>query len=309
MTARASVVICTHNRADLLGGAIRSVLDQDVDPGVFDILVVDNASTDATHGVAASFGDRIRYVHETWLGLAAARNTGWEMAAGEIVVFLDDDAVAGPGWLRAILDVFAEVQPRPGCAGGPVHPIWGAPRPAWLADELLTSLTILDWSDRAHAITDLRQEWLAGANLAVRRDILAALGGFAFGLDRSGARLLSSGDVYLQKQIVNAGLDVWYDPRIAVQHHVPVARLGMAWFKERYFAQGLSDAIMQMRDEDLRGKPVQRARAAIREAARFLSTPRDLAALVRVGDGPAAFRRHCFARIRLGHVAGLLGAV
>jgi len=305
---RASVILCTHNRANRLAGAVGSAIDQDEDPDIFEILVVDNASTDATRSTVESFGSRVRYVHEPRLGLAHARNTGWRHAQGEVAAYLDDDAVADAGWLRAILAAFGRAR-SPGCAGGPVRPMWEAPRPPWLADELLTSLTILDWPGGPHAITDLRAEWLAGANLAVGRALLETIGGFVEGLDRSGTRLLSSGDVYLQKQIAARGGIIWYDPAIAVTHAVPESRLTRAWFRERYWAQGLSDAMMQILEEDLHGHPWRRARTAVGEAARLLARPRDVKTLIHAGEDAAAFRDHCFARIRLGHVAGLAGAV
>jgi glycosyltransferase involved in cell wall biosynthesis len=305
---RASVILCTHNRANRLAAAVKSAIDQDENPDTFEILVIDNASTDATRSISESFGSRVRYVHEPRLGLAHARNTGWRHARGEIAAYLDDDAVADAGWLRAILAAFDRAR-SPGCAGGPVRPLWEAPRPPWLADELLTSLTILDWPGGPHAIADLRTEWLAGANLAVPRALLEMIGGFAQGLDRSGTRLLSSGDVYMQKQIAARGCILWYDPAIAVTHAVPVNRLTRAWFRERYWAQGLSDAMMQILEEDLRGHPLRRARAAVGEAARLLARPHDVKTLIHTGEGAAEFRDHCFARIRLGHVAGLAGAV
>lgn len=305
---RASVVLCTHNRAGRLDAALRSAVEQDAEGAAFEIIVVDNASTDDTRDVAGRFADRVRYIHEPKLGLANARNTGWQNANSRIVAYLDDDAIAEPGWLGAILRVFERPAP-PGCAGGPVRPIWEAARPPWLADELLSALTILDWPGGAHAITDLDKQWLAGANLAVRREVLERVGGFAPGLDRSGVRLLSSGDVFLQRQIAVLGQVVWYEPDIAAQHTVPASRLTRDWFRERYWAQGLSDAMMQILEQDLRNHPARRLRAAAGRALRLLSSPRDVASLLRPGENAAAFRDHCFARIRAAHVAGLGGAV
>lgn len=305
---RASVIVCTHNRAGRLVAALRSAIEQDTDAAAFEIIIVDNASTDDTRDVAARLADRVRYIQEPRLGLANARNTGWQNANSQIIAYLDDDAIAEPDWLRAILRVF-DRPARPGCAGGPVHPIWEAPRPPWLADELLSALTVLAWPGGAHAITDLDKQWLAGANLAVRRDVLEQVGGFAPGLDRSGARLLSSGDVFLQKQIADLGHVVWYEPDIAVRHTVPASRLTRAWFRERYWAQGLSDAMMQILEQDLQHHPVKRLHATARQALRLLSRPRVVASLVHPGATPGAFRDHCFARIRAAHVAGLGGAV
>lgn len=302
-----SAVICTHNRAWYLKGAIESLLDQDLAGDAYEIVVVDNRSTDTTPEVVRGYGGRLRYIHEPKLGLAHARNTGWRTARGRWVALLDDDAIAQPNWLRTIVEVFETVRPEPGCVGGPVNAIWDAPRPRWLSDELLTSLAIIRWTDAAHAISDLSREWLAGVNLAVARAALEEVGGFATGLDRSGNRLLSSGDVFLQRQIMATGRAAWYDPRVTVGHHIAAARLRPRWFRQRYYAQGLSDTKMQLLQGHLRAPA--RIQAAVREAISLLWRPSEVAALFRRADDPAAFTAHCFALIRVGHIAGLLGAV
>jgi glycosyltransferase involved in cell wall biosynthesis len=307
MPPRISAVICTHNREQYLPSAINSLLDQDFDHDAYEIIVVDNRSADATLEIVAGYGERVRYVHEPKLGLAHARNAGWKSARGRWVALLDDDAIADRSWLRIIVQIFETVRPEPGCVGGPINPIWEAPRPRWLSDQLLTSLSILRWTDAGHTISDLCQEWLAGVNLAVPRAVLEEVGGFVVGLDRSGTRLLSSGDVFLQRRIMVSGRAAWYDPRVNVSHHVPAARLRPQWFRQRYYAQGLSDAKMLLIQERLSTRA--RVGAAFRETIALLRRPADVAALFRRADDPAAFTAHCFALIRVGYIAGLLGAV
>jgi glycosyltransferase involved in cell wall biosynthesis len=307
MPQQISAIICTHNRARYLARAIDSLLDQDLSPGAYEIVIVDNCSTDATREVVEGYRERVRYIHEPELGLAHARNTGWRGARGGWIALLDDDAIASPSWLRAILEVFEGVRPEPGCVGGPVNAIWEAPRPRWLSDELLTGLAIIRWTDIPHPISDLSREWLAGVNLAISRSVLEEVGGFVAGLDRSGSRLLSSGDVFLQRQIMATGRAAWYDPRITVSHHIASTRLRPRWFRQRYYAQGLSDIKMRLLHDHLRASA--RARAAVREAIGLLRRPSEVAALLRRADDPAAFTAHCFALIRLGHIAGLLGVV
>jgi glucosyl-dolichyl phosphate glucuronosyltransferase len=302
-----SAVICTHNRARYLPQAIDSLLAQDLSTSAYEVVVVDNRSTDATCQIVAGYGKRVRYVHEPELGLAHARNTGWRSALGRWVALLDDDAIADPSWLRVIVEVFETVRPEPGCVGGPVNAIWEAPRPRWLSNELLKSLAIIRWTDAAHAIANLSREWLAGVNLAIPRIVLEEVGGFVAGLDRTGTRLLSSGDVFLQRQIMATGRAAWYDPRVNVRHHIPAARLHPQWFRQRYYAQGLSDTKMRLLEEHLGARA--RAGAAVRETIAMLRRPSEVAALLRRADDPGAFTAHCFALIRLGHIAGLMGAV
>lgn len=308
MSPVTSVVICTHNRAAYLAKAIQSVVDQCLPWDDYEVIVVDNRSTDDTREVVDRFSDRapLRYVFEPMLGLSRARNAGWRNAHGRYVAYLDDDAVAAPGWLRAIRDTFETVVPTPGCVGGRVAPIWEAPRPPWLSDEILTSLTVIDWSDTPHVIQNLDAEWLVGANIAFPRDVLTRMDGFHPGLDRAGTNLLSGGDVFLQKQIARAGYDCFYQPTVAVSHHVPAARLRKSWFVRRYYWQGVSDAAMQITREHPSAR--HRAREALVSAARVARSPHAMAGLVLPGANGKRFTRACFTLIAGGHVTGLLGA-
>jgi glycosyltransferase involved in cell wall biosynthesis len=286
---------------------MRSVLEQDAAGVPFELLVVDNRSTDDTRQlVEACAAPPVRYVFEPNLGLCHARNTGWRTARGRYVAYLDDDAVAEPGWLRVMAEAF-EARPGVGIVGGRVEPIWEGARPPWLADEVALSLTIVDWSPVPHLIADLRRQWLVGANMAVRADVLREVGGFHPRLDRVGSRMLSSGDVYLQKQTVARGYRCLYAPAMAVRHAVPASRLTKQWFRRRYYSQGLSDAVMQLLDG--RSSPRARAGTAARMAARLVTRPRDLGALLLPTSDPERFARKCLAWITVGHVAGLLGAV
>ena len=303
-----SVVICTYNRADLLDRAIRSVVEQPLKAGKHEIIVVDNGSTDRTREVVRRFesSGSLRYVFEAEMGLCNARNTGWRQAQGRYVAYLDDDAIASPGWLAAIEEAFATT-PGAGIVGGRVAPVWEAERPAWLSDDIAMSLTIVDWSDRPKLILDVRSEWLVGANMALPATVLADTGGFHPLLDRVGTRMLSSGDVFLQKQILRRGYSCLYHPAMAVRHLVPKSRLEKGWFIRRYFSQGLSDAAMQLIEET--PSIARRVFLALSMALGLLGSPRKIRNLVSPGNDPTRFTEKCFSLIKVGHMAGLLGAL
>ena len=306
MEKRISAVICTHNRARYLPKAILSLANQDLPKEAYEILIVDNHSTDETPKIVEGFAGigNIRYIHEPVIGLSHARNTGRQKAKAPLVAYLDDDAVASPGWLGKICQVFETTDPKPGCVGGKVMPIWEAPRPAWLGDDLLCSLTVLDWSGSPHAIDNLNSEWLAGANIAFPKDLLERIGGFTPHLDRAGPRLLSSGDVFLEKQIQKAGYPCFYDPEVAVLHHIPASRLTQSWFVRRHYFQGVSDAAMQLISES--PSKGLRWRLAAENAIGLLRQPGALPDLVGFTNNPDRFTRKCFRLIALGHVAGLI---
>lgn len=304
-----SAIICTHNRAEYLTKAIQSLIDQHTPKDKYEIIVVDNCSTDPTKKVVEKFSNlgNVRYIHESTLGLSYARNTGWHNARGKYVAYLDDDAIACPVWLDKILEVFETVTPRPGCVGGKAEPLWEAPRPTWLSDKLVTGLTVINWSDTPHVLPDLSQRWLVGANIAFPVEVLERVGGFTSGLDRAGKNLLSSGDIFLEKQILKAGYSCFYHPKITVSHHIQKSRLEKGWFIRRYYWQGVSDAAMQLLEES--PSKMKRVQLATAMALRLLRSPRKLMNLVVTRDDPERFTEKCFTLIEVGYIMGLLGTV
>lgn len=102
-----SIVVCTYNREVKLRGAVEAALNQDFD--AFEVVVVDDGSTDGTRNVVEAFADpRVRYVHRSNGGLSAARNTGLTAALGTAVAFVDDDDRPTTGWARQLAAPFAD---------------------------------------------------------------------------------------------------------------------------------------------------------------------------------------------------------
>lgn len=301
-----SIVLCTHNRADYLQTALSSLFEQQASRATWELILVDNRSSDATPEIGAALAERglLRYLHEPELGLCHARNTGWRNARGPYVAYFDDDAIAEPDWIDAVAEAFA-FDPKPGIVGGRVEPIWQAPRPPWLSDEIARSLTILDWSPEPKYIEDARREWLVGANMAIPRTILEEVGGFEPRLDRTGTSLLTGGDVWLQTQIMARGHPCLYQPAMRIRHLVAEARLDKTWFERRYYWQGISDAVATLLSERLdRGERLSRAMSSLRT---LLADPAQLHRLLRRSDDPEAFQKRCLGLIRVGYIAGLLG--
>ena len=143
---RASVIVCTHNRGGLIEETLESLVSQDLPPEAFEILVVDNASTDATpevvRGVAARHPGRVRVVREPVLGHSRARNRGIMESRGNVIAFTDDDARVGRCWLRPLVDTCE--RPHVGCAGGPVRAVLEGPLPEWVIPPFLPYLALFD---------------------------------------------------------------------------------------------------------------------------------------------------------------------
>ena len=302
-----SVVVCTHNRAAMLHRALTSVLEQESGDIDFEILAVDNRSTDETAAVVRRLEGRgpLRYLHEPALGLSSARNHGWRSARGRYVAYLDDDAVADPGWLRAIHAAFT-AWPRAGAIGGRVEPIWEAAPPVWLSSETARSLSLVDWSRTPQELKDLGTQWLAGANFALPRELLQRIGGFSLRLGRTGTRLLSNEEVHLQKRVLELGRPVLYYPEMVVRHRIPRTRLTKSWLLRRFYWQGISDVAMQFVD----AKPKRRERllAAARLTSALLQSRYRRHHLLLRTDDAQIFYKKCCVFADLGRIAGLLGA-
>jgi GT2 family glycosyltransferase len=214
-TATATVAICTRERPDDLREALLAVTA--LEGNNRDLLVVDNAPvSDATRRVVQEF-TRVRYVCEPARGLNAARNRALAEARGDIVAFTDDDARPEPGWLNALVANFGD--PRVMCATGLTLPL----ELETPAQELFEEHCTFVRGFRRHVFDGLRDNPLAvgpvgaGATLAVRRNVLARLGGFDERLD-GGTPTRSGGDHEMFARILRAGYRIAYDPAAISWH-------------------------------------------------------------------------------------------
>lgn len=246
----ASVIVCTHNRATLLAKALDSLTRQTLPVDRRDIVVVDNASTDETRSVVEAFTPSLpalRYVHESRLGLSAARNRGATEARGDVLVFLDDDAVAEPDWLQALLAAY-EQDPAVVAVAGRIELLWLAPRPAWMPKGLEGYYTKLDLGSDPMVLSYPRYPY--GANMSVRADTFAAAGRFREDLGRKGTRsLLSNEEKDFFKRVAALSGTVVYEPHAGVLHSVAPERARPGWLLRRSFGQGRSEAVAGLSDE------------------------------------------------------------
>ena len=230
-----SVVVCTYNRAQLLETALKSLHEQALDPALYEIVVVDNNSSDNTRAVAESFSRRMlncRCCFEATQGLSHARNRGWEEARGEYVAYVDDDCILPKQWLvtaDAIIDRYS-----PGVFGGPYYAFYNTPRPVWWKDGYRSH----EHAEKARALT--AGEYLSGGNVFFRRTLLEALGGFDPGLGMSGGKVAYGEETALLRRLRAITPDqlIYYDPSLYVYHLVPAEKMTMRWIVRQRFAAG-----------------------------------------------------------------------
>ena len=238
--ASVSIVIPTHNRAELLARALDSLAQVEVPPGLgVEVVVVANACVDDTGRVVAAkagaLGFPARCVEEGRANANVARNRGIREARGGILALVDDDVQVERGWLRGLLEVY-EGYPAD-LVGGRVELLWEAvERPAWFAPR---HEKLLARKDHGAAVVELhRRGDVVGANMSFRREVFDALGGFRPGLDRSGSNLLGGGDIEFTQRALQRGFRVFYAPRAVVWHWVSPDRITGRYLAATAYGQG-----------------------------------------------------------------------
>jgi GT2 family glycosyltransferase len=305
---RATVVVCTRNRSQALAAACEGALAGEA-PFAWELLVVDNGSTDDTRDVAAAIAarhpGRMRVAVERTLGLSAARNLGVRLAATPLVLFLDDDAVPAPGWLAA----YDRALSADGvlAAGGPVDPDFAGPLPPWFGAGYLPYVSAWDRGPEPHRLS--YNEYPRGANMGFRREAFERWGDFDLRLGRIGRSLRSCEEIELCLRLDRAGAAVVYEPGARVRHRVETERLTPAWLVARFASQGFSEAILEWKHFGFAG--LRRGLAGHREALRRARAAPPGAEGAGAGEGGAAglerrCRRAALGAYRKGALYGLL---
>ena len=271
---RATVLIATYNRAALLDETLASLRDVRVKAARrWDVIVVDNNSTDDTRAVierqARDFPVPLRYLFEAQQGRSSALNAGIATSHAAIIAMTDDDVRVEPGWLDAACDALEDASLA--YAGGPVSPIWGAPPPAWLdlsRGDLWGTIAIQNHGDLPFSYDEARKVPL-GANMAARRSLFTAIGGFRADLGRSSGRVVMGQEVpELLMRARAAGLRGAYVPAMRVHHHIPVKRLTRAYFRTWWYGKGVSRSALE------RIQPVTELGVDLRVTPHVLRVPR-----------------------------------
>ncbi|MGE0445562.1 MAG: glycosyltransferase [Vicinamibacterales bacterium] len=243
------MLICTRDRARMLAEAIET-LRASVSARPWELVVVDNASTDDTADVIASaartFPVPVRYVREPRLGKSFALNTGLRIVSGRIILFGDDDQHFDPGWIDAGCRPLLE-DPAVHYSGGPVVPLLGGARPAWLDlahAEMRAPLGLFDYGPDPFVFEE-RHRIPGGGNMAIRAALAAQIGGFREDLGRRGRSLLGQEQAEFFARSRAAGARGVYVPGMVVYHQVPPERLRRRYFTRWWYWKGVAHARWQ----------------------------------------------------------------
>jgi glycosyltransferase involved in cell wall biosynthesis len=245
--ATATLLIATYNRAAYLKDTLASIAELRTPRGlVWDVVVVDNNSGDDTREIVAAAAQRLPvpliYIFERRQGKAIALNTALTAISSSLILFTDDDVRLPAGWLEAAVRPLRE-RPDIAYVGGPVRPLWGGEPPRWLLDSTRSAgvLATLDYGPQSFCFED-RRLIPVGVNMAVRRSIIEAAGGFHAGLDRTGTALLGQGQAEFFARCRRIGARGLYVPDMGLEHLVPADRLAIRYFLRWWFWKGVSQA-------------------------------------------------------------------
>ncbi len=230
--APATVIVCTRDRPDEAAVCAEACVAHGVLADGGEIIVVDNGATPLTAQLPAG----VRLVREPAAGLSRARNAGAAAARHDVLVYLDDDARPGPGWIESLRDAFTD--PRVAIAGGPIAALWPAERqPGWPPLGMESFFSVLSLGDADQDFPGRAEVY--GANWAIRRDALAAVGGFdvLLGAGEGGAL---GGEEFMVATLVHArGLGAGrYVASAAVGHRIEPERIDESYMLLRAFRNG-----------------------------------------------------------------------
>jgi glycosyltransferase involved in cell wall biosynthesis len=231
-----SVIVCTYDRRDLLAGCLHSLGGQTLSPDRFEVVVVDNNSSDDTVAVVENHRailPNLRYAFEPVQGLSHARNRGSAEARGSHLVYVDDDARVPPTYLVSVVDALERHQPD--ILGGPVYPFYTEAKPWWFKDQY----EIRHYADASGFSTTCG---VSGSNFVIRKDVLARLGGFDPSLGMRGAEQRFGEDrkvLETYRRVTPVGAQrIYYDLDCVVLHHVPRHKMHICYVLERAFRGG-----------------------------------------------------------------------
>jgi glycosyltransferase involved in cell wall biosynthesis len=248
-----SVVLCTHNNAERLRVTLNSFCRLNRPEGFeWELVAVNNNSTDGTEEVIKSFVDRlpINYVYEPEQGLSRARNTGLDVAEGELIVFTDDDVKPNPDWLTAYWEAYQE-RTEGYYFGGPIESEFeGEPPDQDLQRAAMLSVTGLDYGPEPKELPS--EEIFIGPNWACPIKHLRQVGEFdeSLGLNAADGEEVSVGEESdLMSRLDKEGIRGWYVSRAKIKHFVPVEKCTLEHITSRKV--GEVNAEFQPEDEEI----------------------------------------------------------
>lgn len=274
-----SVVIPTRNRAHILRRALESLTKQTFHQENFEVIVIDNGSTDNTKDTVNYFQGKIInlvYIHDATPGLHIGRHRGLLAARTEILVYGDDDIEAIPTWLAAIYESFIDSDVV--LVGGKCLPKFEVHPPVWVeklwkqgdSKKILPTLSLIDYGDKKQ---DLSPFHVFGCNFSIRKNILLESGGFhPDGMPKELIKYRGDGETAVSSYIQNCKYKAVYHPEASVYHFVSKERLTLTYFENRNYNQGISDSFTAIKNGQVNSFFLKKVKLFIKKYLLFKKT-------------------------------------
>jgi glycosyltransferase involved in cell wall biosynthesis len=233
------VAVCSNRQAEEVAAALEEVASQVAEvPGSEAVLIasgVTGSQREQLEALASSFGITTR---ESGPGLSVARNAALALAHdGDIVAYLDDDALPAPGWLRSLAALWEDAAPDLACVGGAIEPQWVAPPPRWMSERVHVVFSLLDRGPGIRPLEPgVEDAW--GANVSFRAGPLREAGGFDPSLGPVGGIPFFADETEAQRRLAAAGYRGIYSGDVRVRHRVGPERLRLREVLRRRFYAG-----------------------------------------------------------------------
>jgi glycosyltransferase involved in cell wall biosynthesis len=241
-----SIIVCTYNRDKYLYGALQCIAENGYPTDAYEIVLVNNMSTDNTESECQRFQNdyptvEFRYFVETQQGLSFARNRGIKESRGEILLFLDDDSYIQPNYLINLQHQL-ETFPNADAFGGKIDPVFesGEP-PKWLSKWNYSWVSAIDMGDKVCPFEG--KAFPIGANMGISKTMLSKIGVFNTELGRSKKNLMGGEEKDLFERIRQQGGNIYYFPDVVVQHVIPPSRTTKDYVKRLGEGVGRSERI------------------------------------------------------------------
>ncbi|MBQ3544555.1 MAG: glycosyltransferase family 2 protein [Lachnospiraceae bacterium] len=256
-----SIIIPTRNRARYLEKMLDSLLNQTISKEEFEVIVVDNGSTDVTRAVCfdkKKYFPHFKYVYEKSKGLHAGRNRGFWESKSEYLLFADDDIIGFPTWIEGIMEGFG--YENVGLVGGNVIPKFETTEPEWFQEfvvykngfRIMSQLSVIWTSSQENKI--INPYYVFGCNFGVKRELLEKCGGFhPDGMPNNLLMYRGDGESYVSQYIRENGGRAIFVPKASVYHIMPYERTLLSYLIKRGKCDGISEMYSKLRKESING--------------------------------------------------------
>lgn len=243
------------NRAHLLEKTLSSLSMQDMPKEDFEVLIIDNGSTDNTKLVCDSYSSvfaNFNYIYDDRPGLHTGRNLGFLKSKSEILVYGDDDITVPENWLTSIIEAFND--PDVYLVGGNDIPDYEQTPPDWInslwIDDAEGNKLLLPFSciDMGNAKKIIRANYVFGCNFSIRREILLKTKGFhPDGVPKRYMQFRGDGETFVSEYITEHNLKTLFIPEASVKHFVSKERMTQEYVNGIAFRNGISSRFTKIR--------------------------------------------------------------